>query len=189
MTDSHTVTIWDGLTLGLWSLFFLIGLAPEVMFHGFRMVSGVTTQGAFVNSSAAITVGFSIYLAFFVSRQCRVAGLSDADAQGKAIQVGILGMLAFLELPSRSLVFGTQTIVVLMVQATEMNDVYLRNVIWVVGCSKIIAWLYLYSLVFRFHLMGRRHVFSRMPTFFAARPHVAHNGTNHSKPPSTESRE
>ena len=172
MTDSHKVTIWDGLTLGLWSLFFIVGLAPELFFHGFRIVARVTTHHAFVNSSAVITVGFSAYIAFFVSRQCRRAGLNDGDAHGKALQVGILAMIAFLELPSQSAVFGTQTLLLLMLQSFHMSDPYLRNVILLVGCCKLISWFYLYSLMLRFHLMGRRHVFSRMPTFFLSHHHT-----------------
>lgn len=180
MTESHNVTIWDGLTLGLWALFFLIGLVPEWVFHGFRALSGVTTHHAFVNSSSVITIGFAAYLAFFVSRQCRSAGLSDNDAHGKAIQVGILAMLAFLELPSRSSVFETQTLLLLMLEASQMGDAYLRNVIWLVGSFKITAWLYLFSLMLRFHLMGRRHVFSRMPTFFSTGHHETRIKRNNS---------
>ena len=173
MTDSHNVTIWDGLTLGLWSFFFIIGLAPEWFFHGFRTLSGVTAQHAVINSSGLITVGFSAYFAFFVARQCRQGGLSDSDAQGKAIHVGIIAMIAFLELPSRSAIFGTQTLVYLMVQSSQIDDAYLRNVLLLVGSLKLVAWLYLFSLIIRFHLMGRRHTFSRMPSFF---------GTHHTTP-------
>lgn len=180
MSDSHNVTIWDGFTMSLWTFFFFAGLAPEFAFHWFRALSGVTTQHAFVNSSAVITIALAIYLAFFVARQCKVAGLHDADAQGKALQVGILALLAFLELPSRGSTFGTQTLLGLMFQSSYMEDPDLRKIVWIVGCCKLSAWAYLYSLMIRFHLLGRRQVFSRIPTFFVRHQHVS-SGRNSSR--------
>ncbi len=152
--------------MSLWTFFFFAGLAPEIAFHWFRELSGVTTQHAFVNSSAVISIGLAAYLAFFVSRQCRMAGLNDADAQAKALQVVILALLAFLELPSRGTTFSTQTLLGLMFQSSYIEDPDLRIVIWAVGCCKLTAWAYLYSLILRFHLLGRRQVFSRIPSFF-----------------------
>ena len=173
MTDSHNVTIWDSLSLVLWSLFFLAGLVPEVVYHSLRNLAGVTTQHAFINSSAIISIGLATYLAFFVSRQCRKSRLSDHESQGKAIWIAIIALLAFLELPSRSAIFGTQTLLLLMFQSSYMDDPYLRKVIWLVGCCKLTAWCYLYSLLLRFHLLGRRHIFSRMFSPFSAPHHTS----------------
>ncbi|MFP6598430.1 MAG: hypothetical protein VCC01_13305 [Candidatus Hydrogenedentota bacterium] len=171
MTTSRNVTIWDLLTMSLWSAFFAVGLVPEYVFHGLRALAHVSSYAAFVNSSAIITFALSAYVAFFVARQCRANGMRSADIQAKAIHVALLSILAFLEIPGRSPIFGTQTLLGLMLQSSLQVDQTLKVILWTVGCTKLAAWLYLYTLMLRFHVFGVRDVFTRMPTFFLRLPH------------------
>lgn len=166
MTTKPNVTIWDLLTMGLWSALFAVGLVPELAFHGLRALAKVSSYAAFVNSSAIITFALSAYVAFFVARQCRACGLTSGDVQAKAIHAALLSILAFIEIPGRSPVFGTQTLLGLMLQSSLQVDQNLKVMLWVVGCTKLAAWLYLYTLMLRFHVVGIRDVFTRMPTFF-----------------------
>ena len=73
---------WDLLALATWTLFFAIGLVPELVFQTLREVAGVVTRTAFVNTSAVITVSFTAYIALFTARRCQDAGMSERDARG-----------------------------------------------------------------------------------------------------------
>jgi hypothetical protein len=166
MTTSRNVTLWDMLTMALWSTLFAIGLVPEYVFHGLRALAKVSSYAAYVNSSAIITFTIATYVAFFVARQCRANGMTPGDIQAKAIHAALLSVLAFLEIPGRSPIFGTQTLLGLMLKSSLQVDQTLKVVLWIVGCTKLAAWLYLYTLMLRFHILGVRDVFTRMPTFF-----------------------
>ena len=63
-------------------------------------------------------------------------------------------------------VLGTQTLLGPMLQSSLQVDQTLKVILWTVGCTKLAAWLYLYTLMLRFHVFGVRDVFTRMPTFF-----------------------
>ena len=136
------------------------------MFHGLRAAAHVSKYIAFVNSSAIITLALAGYLAFFVSRQSRAGGLSVADSQAKAIHAALLSILAFIEIPGQSPVFGIQTLLGLMLQSGLQVESSMKVMLWIVGCTKLAAWIYLYMLVLRFHVLGNREVFSKMRTFF-----------------------
>jgi len=166
MTTTRDVTIWDLMSMVLWSALFAVGLVPELAFHGLRGLAHVSSRFAMVNSSAMITFGLSAYLMFFVARQCVLTRMSRGEAHGKAIHVGLLSILAFLEIPSQSPVFGIQTLLGLMLQSELQVEFSLKVMLWSIGCTKLAAWLYLYSLMIRFHIFGNREAFSRMPTFF-----------------------
>lgn len=157
---------WDTLSLMLWSLFFACGLAPEPVFYALRDAASVASYRAIVNSSLVITVSLSAYLALFVLRRCRESGMSALEAQGKALQAGVLGLLAFLEFPARGASFEVQTILGLLIRIRELHDTYLQGVILLVGLGKLTAWSYLYSLVLRFHGRAKRNVFANSPTLF-----------------------
>lgn len=171
MTASRNVTIWDMMTMTLWSTLFAVGLVPELVFHGMRALAGVSSYSAFINSSAIITFALTAYFAFFVARQCRANGLSSGIIQAKSVHVALLSMLAFMEIPGQSPVFGTQTLLGLMLMSSLQVDQTLKVMLWVVGCTKLAAWLYLYTLMLRFHVLGNREVFARMHTFFMYIPH------------------
>lgn len=162
MSEPGENTIWDYWTMCLWSAVFAMGLVPEYAFHGIRMMGGVATRDALVNSSAVLTLGLAAYLAFFASRQCKAAGMDSADANGRGVQVALWAMIAFLEIPTQSSVFGTQTLLGIMFRSAELPTAELRTVIWVVGVCKLLAWGYLYSLLVQFHVFGHREVFNGM---------------------------
>ena len=166
MTTSRDVTIWDYFSMGMWSVLFAIGLVPEFVFHGLRAAAHISKYTAFVNSSAIITLALAGYIAFFVSRQSRAGGISIPDSQAKAIHAALLSILAFIEIPGQSPVFGIQTLLGLMLQSELQVEPSMKVMLWVVGCTKLAAWIYLYTLMLRFHVLGNREVFSKMRTFF-----------------------
>ena len=158
--------MWDLLTLGAWFVFFAVGLMPELAFNGIRAMAQVKTSTAVVNSSAIITLGFAAYIGLFAFRRCRERGLTAYMAQGKALEVGLIGLVAFLELPARGSIFQSRTIVTVVYQLGEIPDRYLQAVVLFVGASKLLAWAYLLSLTIRYHAFGNRYVFSEVPSLF-----------------------
>lgn len=166
MTAARSVTIWDLMTMCMWSVLFAVGLVPELVFHGLRSVSGVTTYIAFVNSSAIITFSLAGYVAFFVARQCRESGMGSGAMQTKAIHAALISVIAFMEIPGQSPIFGTQTLLGLMIRSSLQPERSLRILLWVVGCTKLTAWVYLYALMLKFHVFGVRTAFNRIPSLF-----------------------
>lgn len=167
--------VWDLLTLAFWFAFFVIGLAPELFFSAFRAVGGVSAYSALVNSSAIITVGFAIYLALFAYRRCRYAGLTAYISQGKALEVALLALVAFLELPAlRSSLEGRRTLLALVLDLGTVGDRYLQGVILFVAASKLLAWIYLFSLVLRYHAFSNRTVFTQVPSMFPSMHRAEH---------------
>lgn len=165
---------WDFLTAGLWTLFFAAGLVPEPVFQIFRALSLVPAHRAFVNSSAVITVGFALYFAYFVRNKCREGGLTAVESQGHAIEVALLALIAFLEIPGRGDSFDSRTFMVFLVNFREIPDPSVRNVVLLVGAFKLSAWWYLFSLVLRYHLLGNRLVFAHMFPFIPSTRAAAH---------------
>lgn len=175
-------TAWDFLTLALWALFFGVGLAPDPVFRVLREIAGVTTSTALINSSLVLTAALAVYIAFFTLRRCREAGLNDAEARGRALQIGLLGLVAFLEIPVRDGAAQVRTLLELVLQVGNipMDQTYLRTVVLFIGASKLLAWWYLFSLVIRYHAFGMRRVFATMPSVFPS----AHSGVSKvSEPP------
>lgn len=159
---------WDLATLMLWAVFFAVGLVPELVYYILRDAGNVIIRTAFVNTSAVITVSFTAYLAIFVFRQCRASGLSDTDSRGRALQVTILGIAAFLEIPAKGATFDVRTLLEIMVHFRELPDPMLRVTIVTIGASKIISWCYLFSLVLRYHAFANRDVFAKLSPLFAS---------------------
>lgn len=158
---------WDLLTLAFWFVFFAVGLVPELFFSAVRDAARVAPYTALVNSSAVITVGFSVYLALFAYRRCRASGLSPYLAQGKALEVALVALVAFLELPTvNATIQARRTLLALLLDLASLRDVYLQAVILFVSASKLFAWAYLFSLVIRFHAFGNRDVFTQVPSIF-----------------------
>lgn len=157
---------WDLLALAIWTLFFAIGLVPELVFQTLREVAGVVTRTAFVNTSAVITVSFTAYIALFTARRCTDAGMSERDARDRALQVAILGIAAFLEIPARAAGMESRSLLEIMVSYRELSDAYLQTIILVIGASKIVSWCYLFSLVLRYHAFSNRNVFTSIPPLF-----------------------
>jgi hypothetical protein len=131
-----------------------------------RIVARVPAHNAFVNSSAVITVALALYFAYFVRRCCLNAGLTATESQGRATQVGLIALVAFIEIPQSGLYSDGRTLLYLVIRSQDIADTYLKSVVLAAGASKLIAWWYLYSLVLRYHAFGARDVFVRMATVF-----------------------
>ena len=158
--------VWDIWILGLWSCFFAVGLVPELAFYAFRELAAVPSYVALVNSSAVITIALTAYLAFFSNRRCRDSGLSQVASHGKALELAVLGLVASLEIPAKGSAFETRTLLEIAIDFQSIPGRYLQSVVLFVGLSKVLAWLYLYSLVLRYHAFGQRDVFARIPSLF-----------------------
>lgn len=166
VVDWDPRSAWDYLTLLLWTLFFAIGMAPEFVFYGLRDLAGVSTFTAIVNTSAVITLSWAAFLAYFVYQNCRESGLDTDGARGKALQLGVLSLLAFLELPARGATFEARTLIEVFYYYEDLPTGSLRSIVLAVGIAKIGAWCYLFSLFIRYHLLGNRLVFVRLPSLF-----------------------
>ena len=87
-------------------------------------------------------------------------------SQGKALEVGLIALVAFLELPARGSVFESRTLITVLLSLGEIPDRYLQMVVLFVGASKLLAWAYLMSLMIRYHAFGNRKVFAEVPSLF-----------------------
>jgi hypothetical protein len=132
--------LWRFANILVWFVLFVMGLQPEHTFFLLRQASHVVTQSAFINSYYVITYAFTGYLVWFTWRVCRAAGLSSDTAQGKAIQVGLLALLAFLPMRLEQAIYYHQIAVPL--------DRWLNVT---AGIGKCLAWLYLFSLILRYY--------------------------------------
>jgi hypothetical protein len=92
--------------------------------------------------------------------------LTAPIAQGKALEVGLLALVGFLELPAKGSIFQSRTLLAVLLALDDIPDQYLRAVILFVGASKLLAWSYLVSLVVRYHAFGNRNVFTEVPSLF-----------------------
>lgn len=172
-TGTQRVGRWDFLTLGLWSVLFVAGLVPDLAFYALREWAFVSPRTAVVNTPAVLTLAFSAYFAFFVLRRCRESGLTEVEAQGRAIQAGLLGIIAFLYLPSSGGAsaggpspYEARTVLELLINFQQINNGLLKGIVLFIGWSKLLTWWYLLSLVVRYHAFGNRAVFAAMPSFF-----------------------
>jgi hypothetical protein len=164
--------VWDMIMLMLWILFFAAGLLPEITFLMLRDLAAVAPHSAIINSSSVITITFSAYIAFFALRRARQAGLAERAARGKAMQVGMLALVAFIEIPTVGSAFETRTVLGLLVAISQFSMPEQYYTVLFVGVSKIVCWVYLFSLVFRYHAVGIRDVFARIPNVFPSARHI-----------------
>jgi len=139
----------------LWLVYLCVGYVPEEVFAFLREQGRVVTQNALVNSPYLITIGFSMYFAYFAYHRCRECGLTMTDAQGRALQVGIVGLLAFLNIPLQTLI-----------DAPDIPIPRLRNLVFAIFVAKSLAWLYLASLVFRYYILQNSRVFGNLVSVF-----------------------
>lgn len=161
---------WDIVSLLIWGMFFMCGLAPDIAYHGLRSLANVAPHSAMINSSLAITIALAGYIAIFALRRCREAGASEDQARRKAVVAGLMGLSAFLELPGSGISpFEPRTLIEVWVHFRSISDLYLRNVIVAVGAGKLFCWWYLFGMMLRYHLFGNRRVFLLLPALFSWR--------------------
>lgn len=146
---------WRWPNLALWTVFFGVGLFPEYVYNTLREHAGVLTQEAMVNSVNVLLFGLAGYFAFFTWQRCREAGMSVAASHGKATQLGILGLAAFLPIGLH--------------QLPEYRETFTSEglrVMYAFALGKFVIWLYLYQIVLRFYLFSGYQVFERLPALF-----------------------
>ena len=100
----------------------------------------------------------------------------------------MLALVAFLEIPTVGSALETRTILGLLINISQFHMPEQYYTVLLVGVSKIVCWLYLLSLVFRYHALGMRDVFARIPNVFPSARHIqsTHSPTPQPKEPRAE---
>jgi hypothetical protein len=145
---------WPAILLWLW--FFLLGLWPELTFELFRTAGYVFSQNAIINSYNFITWSLTAFLAYFVYHRSVEAGLPPMEALGKAIQIGVLAFVAFIDLPIE--------------QIPDIRRAGDRALVMGTVGLKLLVWLYLYALLVRYYLRRDPQVIARALPYFALIP-------------------
>jgi len=163
--DAHDY--WRLPAFVLWLAFFAVGLLPEPAYLGLRELAGVLPQRALVNSARMITVMMAAYVAVFASNRCIQSGLSQAGAQDRALQIGIIALAAFLPIDFLTL---------FTLHANPLAQDKTLN--YAAGGIKVLAWWYLLSLFLRYYLLGQEDAFARMRSLFPSSRHRATIGVS-----------
>ncbi|HOD51856.1 MAG TPA: hypothetical protein PKJ78_17595 [Candidatus Hydrogenedentes bacterium] len=156
--SKNLIDLWTIPALALWLVYFAIGLFPEGAFWAARLAGRVVTQNAIINSPSLVTVSLSLYLALFVYQRCTEAGVSRENATARAIQVGILGLIAFLPYPFYLLLSPGN-------MALPGSGVYRLDelaAIFGLPVAKLLAWLYLFAVIARSYITAGSDVFVNM---------------------------
>lgn len=132
-----------------------MGLQPEATYEILREWGLVATQRAVVNNHGFIVIGFAAYLVFFTHRRCLEAAVRPMDAFGKALQIGVLALLAFLPLRLEH-ALNYQHIPV---------PAY-RRLILFMAAAKCLAWVYLLSVLVRYYFLSGLAVYAHMVSIF-----------------------
>lgn len=151
-------------TLMLWLVFLAAGLDPEFVFDRLRQAAWVVPHKAVINSSHVITVVFSGYVAMFTFNECRRLRLSSPEALIRAVQVGILGIFAFLPL-SLTLDLWQEAN---SIHGTSFVVMTYRSLAFSVWPAKLVAWGILAVTVTRYYLLGNDLAF--VTSFWFVRP-------------------
>ena len=151
--EKPPVDYWRWPALLLWLIFFLLGLWPELSFNVLRAAGYVFSQNAIVNSYNFITWCLTGFLGYFVYHRCMEAGLPPLEALGKALQLGVLGFVAFVDLPVE--------------QVGEIRHASDRALVMGTIGLKLLVWCYLYSLLIRYYWWRRPEIIAGALPYFA----------------------
>jgi len=139
-------------------MFFGIGLVPEGAYWAARELGAVVTQNAIVNSPSLVTMFLSMYVAFFVYQRCQDAGLSRENAMARAVQVGILGLIAFLPYPFH-LLLSPGDLYLLRSGVHRFDEL---AAVFGLPVAKLLAWVYLLVAIVRSYLTTGADIFVNM---------------------------
>ncbi len=142
---------WGWPNLMLWALCLGVGLVPDKVFYLFRDIAAVPTQRALVNHPMMISVALAIYVALFVLRQCRLLGCEESGAEARALQAGVIALVAFLP-----------GVVDVLFAVGDIADPRLRRFVYLAGAGKLTCWFYLSMLMFRCYALGHHRAFVTM---------------------------
>ena len=146
---------WAVPNLLLWAVFLAAGFHPEYVFDLLREVSWLVPTKAFilVNAPIVITFSFAMYVSFFALLECQRYGVGEFDALFRSVQLGVLAVFAFLPV---------STTLYLWAGASSIAFASLRLLAWVIGPTKVVAWVILVLLVLCYYGFGCRRVFVLM---------------------------
>ena len=144
---------WRWPVLLLWSMFFILGLWPELSFTLMRSAGYVFSQNAIINSYHFITWCLTGYIVHFAYHRCLEANLPAVEALGKAMQIGVLAFVAFIDMPVE--------------QFFLIRDAMDRALVFGMAAVKVLTWLYLLSLLVRFHWHRKPEIIAHSLTWLA----------------------
>lgn len=169
MVSSHRHwDLWSMPTLLLWLVFLAAGLDPEFVFDQLRHAAWVVPHKALVNSSHVITVIFAGYIAMFAFNECRRLRLSAHDSLVRAIQIGVLGVFAFLPLSLTMELWNEAN----SIYGTSFAVMTYRSLAFSVWPMKLIAWAVLVTTVTRYYLFGNDRAFVTTFSFVQLAPNT-----------------
>ncbi|HPU97896.1 MAG TPA: hypothetical protein PLO53_08060 [Candidatus Hydrogenedentes bacterium] len=159
MTDCQkkrdSVDGWSLCLVGLWTLFFILGIFPESVFMYFRNLGAVAGQYALVNSPWAITIGWVAFMAIFVYTHCREAGHDENGSTARAVETGLIALVAFLPMELQ-----------LLPGYLEIPYQNLKYLLLGAITAKLLCALYLFLMMLAYSLWWGLGVFENMRTVF-----------------------
>jgi len=152
---SPTSSGWRWLMVPLWVVFMTMGLFPEQTYLGLRLWGGVVTQNALVNSPMLLYFALVGFVVVFAYQRCREHGLDIVQSRARAFSIMVYALIAFF--PVRLEAF--------LDYASIPIPLY-RHLLLATCGLKVICWLYLYSLLLRYHFLRGSDVFVGLPVLF-----------------------
>jgi hypothetical protein len=163
--NKHSPSIWDGLSAFMWTLVFIAGLLPEIFFLVLRNLGHVTIHQAFINTPWFITFTCAGFLGWFTYQRSHECDDREDVAFGKAVQVSVLALAAFLPLQVEQIP-----------AFLHITIPHYRNLIMTVILIKMASWIYLVQLIMRYHLFSGLAVFKNMSLIFPSARKRPNNG-------------
>jgi len=150
LSEKHQAQpFWRFCTLGLWIVIFHVGLLPSETYLRLRWAAGVVPQHALVNSEFVLYGLLVVFFGWFIYHRCIEAGLSAARSQMKATIYAGIALVAFAPVPMD----GFRDYVRIPVAAD-------RYLVLSVYFAKILCWIHLLGLMFRYYLFSGQVVFA-----------------------------